>query len=613
LDREDSSTDSFAERLNLALGLLNLSRGQLAQAVGVDKSVVSRWASGNTEPTAYNLARISEVLAKERPGFNMTLWDKPRSEFEAFLGIESGAPTAVPEDAPAPTNEENQSYPTHLIFGAAILVAVLAAASAFLLLRSGDTTEKSGGKFPQEASIAVLPFINMSGDTSKDFLSDGFSEELLNDLANTPQLRVAARTSSFQFKGKRVDIHDVAQRLDVRTVLEGSVREAGDHIRITAQLIDATSGYHLWSQTYDRQLTDVLKVQSEISHAIAAALIQKLLAKRSTAQSTIDPDAYRKFLLGKTLFAHDTPEDTDRAIVLFRDTTSLQPDFADGYAMLAYAYLHKDWRANDPRSSEAVIQAAVARALALDPHNITALLVSMDVALEGQDWVGSARFLARLQQTNPRQIYVARAAGQYYRALGFPQRSLEAYELAARLDPLSPPAWGSLAIAYGLAGRRKDAVAAGQTALSLAPNSVLVLAWVCLARNQIGDIAEARRLAARLAQTAEGRELRGCEMEIALKSGDLAKARAIVEQRARDHAGGPAFIGQNFLEVGLYDKALRALRYAYDVGDVILYTLPLDPETPRDFLKSPGWIALTQLPRFRAWQAAHDRVANLEH
>jgi TolB-like protein len=165
------------------------------------------------------------------------------------------------------------------------------------------------------------------------YFSDGFSEELLIDLANTPQLRVAARTSSFTFKGKRADIQEIANKLHVRTVLEGSVRESGDRVRITAQLIDAASGYHIWSQTYDRQLTDILKVQDEIARAIAAALTKKLTG-RPDAANPVDPEAYRKYLLGKFYFDHHNEVDNERAIALFKEVTTLQPDFSDGYAML---------------------------------------------------------------------------------------------------------------------------------------------------------------------------------------------------------------------------------------------------------------------------------------
>lgn len=464
-----------------------------------------------------------------------------------------------------------------------------------------------------ETSIAVLPFVNMSGDKAKDYFSDGFSEELLNDLSNTSQLRVAARTSSFSFKGRNADIRDIARKLGVHNVLEGSVRESGDRVRITAQLIDASSGYHLWSRTYDRKLTDILKVQSEIAEAITAALSRKLLPQPAgtVVASSIDPEAYRKFLLGKSYFDRGTSADNDRAVALFREVTVLQPDFSDGYAMLAYAVLRKNANSNVPIVFDALIDAALARTLALDPANTTALIVSLNLALAKQDWDGAARFVARMQGIAPRNVTVARASGLYYQALGFPDRSIAAFDLATKLDPLSPSAWGSLAIMDTIAGRNKEAVAAGETALAFSPQNPAVLAWVCIAHAALGEIGEARMLAARVARTPEGSQLKGCEQEIARATGDLATARRIVEDRARKNAGDPSYIGQDYLLVGEYKKALPWLKRAYDAGDTSLYTLPFDPVTPRDFLRTPGWIALTQQPRFRAWQAAHDQAVRL--
>jgi TolB-like protein/DNA-binding winged helix-turn-helix (wHTH) protein/tetratricopeptide (TPR) repeat protein len=463
---------------------------------------------------------------------------------------------------------------------------------------------------PAEASIAVLPFLNMSGDPAKEYFSDGFSEELLNDLANTPQLRVAARTSAFAFKGKRADVQEIANKLHVRTVLEGSVRESGERVRITAQLIDAASGYHLWSRTYDRQLTDILKVQDEIARAIAVALTNKLTG-RSLTQNAVDPDAYRKYLLGKFYFDRHTEADDERAIVLFKEVTTLQPDFSDGFAMLGYAYLGRslDPTRPDHHMAVAVTRAALDRALALNPRNLSALMAYLDLALWGQDWNAAAGLVRRMQRINPNNATVARALGLYYQFLGFPEQARNAFTLATKLDPLSHVAWGSLAIMDSVLGRNDEAIAAGKTALALSPDIADVIGWLCLAYVGRGDIQEAQGLVAKLETTPKGRQLKGCSMEIARTTGDNAKARRIVDDRVRNNQGQPVYMGQNYLEVGEYQKAIPLLRHAYDMEDATLYVLPLDPATPRDFLKSAAWKELTQRPRFRAWQAAHDKLA----
>ncbi len=175
---------------------------------------------------------------------------------------------------------------------------------------------------PQKASIAVLPFDNMSGDDAKVYFSDGISEEILNDLANVRALRVAARASSFSFKGKNTDIKTIARMLAVRTVLQGSVRQSGERIRITAQLVNASDGYVIWSSSFDRDLTDVLTVQDEIARAITASLTDRLLPhqlpKPKPRLAAINADAYRAYLQGQYyLLGPRTPEGAVKALALF--------------------------------------------------------------------------------------------------------------------------------------------------------------------------------------------------------------------------------------------------------------------------------------------------------
>ena len=157
-----------------------------------------------------------------------------------------------------------------------------------------------------DKSIAVLPFVNMSSDQEQEYFSDGLSEELLNLLAQVPQLRVIARTSSFSFKGKEVDIAEIASKLNVAHVLEGSVRKSGDTLRITAQLIRASDSSHLWSQTYDRQMTDVFKVQDEIAARRGRAAQDQAARRRAEAKAT-DPKAYALFLQAREMRRQYTP------------------------------------------------------------------------------------------------------------------------------------------------------------------------------------------------------------------------------------------------------------------------------------------------------------------
>ncbi|MGB0346886.1 MAG: tetratricopeptide repeat protein, partial [Balneolaceae bacterium] len=195
----------------------------------------------------------------------------------------------------------------------------------------------------ENASIAVLPFVNMSADESNEYFSDGLSEELLNGLAKIEGMQVAARTSSFSFKGKNEDLRMVAEQLGVKHILEGSVRKDGDQIRITAQLIQADNGFHLWSETYDRELESIFAIQEEISRQVIQELKVRLLPEENVVlafRPTEDIEAYNAFLEATQLESSRQPEDLEAAIVKYKQAINLDPSFALAHARLAKAYSH---------------------------------------------------------------------------------------------------------------------------------------------------------------------------------------------------------------------------------------------------------------------------------
>ena len=186
-----------------------------------------------------------------------------------------------------------------------------------------------------QQSIAVLPFVNMSPDPDQAYFSDGPSEEILNLLAKIPELKVIARTSSFSFKGKNEDVRNIGEVLGVNTVLEGSVRKSGDRMRITAQLIDVSDGANIWSETYDRTMTDIFAVQDDVAAAIIEALQIHVGAIPTRGRPTGSSEAYTLFLMGRTLLNAQNGRD---AIVLLRRATELDPEFGEAYELLAYSY-----------------------------------------------------------------------------------------------------------------------------------------------------------------------------------------------------------------------------------------------------------------------------------
>lgn len=233
------------------------------------------------------------------------------------------------------------------------------------------TTPASDGR----RTIAVLPFVNMSGDTENEYFSDGIAEEILNLLTQLPQLKVASRTSSFAYKGKDFGIADVSRDLGVTTVLEGSVRKAGERVRITAQLIDTGSDSHLWSETYDREMKDVFTIQDDIAHSIVKALRVTLTPQeRRAIQSvaTSDPEAYDYYLRGRSYMYSMARRDYEHAIRMFEQAIGVDSKYALAYAGMADAYSHLYRYAEATPDNAARANRASEQAVVLDPESAEA-------------------------------------------------------------------------------------------------------------------------------------------------------------------------------------------------------------------------------------------------
>lgn len=478
---------------------------------------------------------------------------------------------------------------------------------------SGSPT--SGGTSQAEASIAVLPFLNMSGDPSKDYFSDGMSEELMNRLANTPSLRVAARTSSFAFKGKNVDIKEIGRVLAVRAVLEGSVREEGNRLRITAQLINAADGYHLWSETYDRDLTGVLAVQDEIASAITTALTHTLLGPRSAASApkpSMDPESYRMYLEGKHYFGPHTKEGVDKAVELFKQVTAREPGFADGFAALGSAYLNQAEDYPQRMDLMPAAEAALARALELDPNSLSALATHLDLALHKLDWEVAIDDAHRLQSVNPNSRVVLGEMFRYYQVFGFPEQALAATSSAAKLDPLSVVPQLNVAAALLHNGRFAEGAAAAKAALTLAPNQPFIQSLLCTAYAHSGRLEEARNIAKQFAQSNDKSDADGCLFDIAVGQGRLANAEKITDDLAARFPNSnmsAVDLADNYAVTGNNRRAVEWLARAYDAKKFTLFTIRFDKSISPAFFDDPGWKALWQRPLFKEWQAAHEKIA----
>ncbi len=295
------------------------------------------------------------------------------------------------------------------------------------------------------ASVAVLPFVNMSADPEQEYFSDGISEELLNLLAKIPDLRVPARTSSFQFKGQNLDIADVAKQLNVAHVLEGSVRKADVRIRVTAQLIEAETGYHLWSDTYDRELTDIFAIQDEISAAIVDALSDTLGIRAEVAphvEAAANPDAYNAFLFAQHLIKKRTKSDIEAAVTHYETALELDPDYAPAHAGIGLAWRlllasRATYGTLTLQESNARSLPHLERALELDP-DLPEALGAMGLALDAQERYEEAiDYYERALAINPSQTDVRNWYSDALSTMGRERDAMLEMEKAYELDPLS--------------------------------------------------------------------------------------------------------------------------------------------------------------------------------
>lgn len=299
-----------------------------------------------------------------------------------------------------------------------------------------------------DASIAVLAFEDMSPDQDQQYLSDGIAEELLNALAQIPDLRVISRSSAFSYKGKDLRLDQIARELGVAHILEGSVRKAGDRVRITAQLIDARNDTHLWSETYDRTLDDIFAVQEDVARRVVVSLkatLSPTADKRISKQPTEDLAAYDLYLRGRQALHQDDAENNQEAMRLFERAIELDPDYALAWAGLADSYAQRDGRFGFPPGSTAgtAIEKAQ-KALSIDP------------------------LLAEAR----------RSLGYSYLRQGQVQKALDSYLTAVELNPNYYDVWAGLSWIYETKGEYDDGVLAALRAHRLAPNELFALFYL---------------------------------------------------------------------------------------------------------------------------------------
>ena len=483
------------------------------------------------------------------------------------------ANTIAQAATPMPPRPVSHRWMPLAVLGTVALGLIIWFAWRWAIPRSGASAPMAATLAVPEKSIAVLPFVDMSEKKDQEYFSDGLTEELLDMLSQVPDLRVPARTSSFYFKGRSEDIATIAQKLHVANVLEGSVRKSGDTMRVTAQLIRADNGYHLWSKAYDRDVKDIFKVQDEIAAAVVEALKAKLLPAQdiSSRHRTTNTEAYTQYLLGNQFRALDTPAANLQALAAYQKAVALDPGYAAAYSGLS----ETEWRRADQSTSE---PAAYQRALA------------------------AAEKAIALAPDSPEGYW---ARGQLRANYFYDWNKAQAdYERALALDPNYVPALIDKGQLLATLGRMPEALATTRKAISLDPLSITAQRELVQLLQNGGQQAEARSEAARMREIAP-QEDPGFYGDVELLSGRPREALAFYQSSSADfryigismaeHSLGHEAESQHALELlgkysnvwayqiasiyawrGEKDKALEWLERAYRQHDAGLMYLSYD-------------------------------------
>ena len=489
------------------------------------------------------------------------------------------------EPASAPATPASASARAAGYIGLGMVIALVSFA-AYSKWPRGEQTETALD------SIAVLPFVNMSSDPEQEYFSDGLTEELLNALAQVTELRVAARTSSFSFKGKNVPVADIARTLNVATVLEGSVRRDGNKVRITAQLINASNGYHLWSEAYDRELTDIFAIQEEIARNITDAMKVTLGAqdKAALAQQEHDVEAYNLYLQARFFWNKRTGDDLLRAQQLLEQAIARDSTFARAYSALADVYiLLPEYADADPEYANRGIETA-RRAIALD-NSLAEPYATIGNALGRQArWQEAESSFRKSIELNPNYATAHQWYGWHLAYVGRGQEALREMREAHELDPLSIIISTNLGEHLLYAKDYAASIAQYERTLVLQPSYVNAKSELSRVYALAGDSARALALVNELSSLpAPGTWVLGDMAFVYARYGQRERARALIaelQRRQRYALQAPAYVALNELE-----QALTALEKAVATNDPTMDQLALADQRMEPIRNTPRFQA----------------------
>jgi TolB-like protein/Tfp pilus assembly protein PilF len=457
----------------------------------------------------------------------------------------------------------------------------------------------------RDASLAVLPLQNLSGDPQQEYFADGMTEALIANLAKIRALRVISRTSAMHYKGTKKPLLEIARELGVDSVVEGSVARQGNRVRVTAQLIDARSDEHLWAQSYERPLSDVLALQADLAGAIAREVNVVLSAGelgRLAPSGSVDPEAYAFYLRGRHAWNQRTIESLESAIRYFTQAIGEDPGYAAAFSGLADSYSLLGGfllGAMPPREAMTRAKAAAEKALALAPHGAEAQTSVAWVRFRYDwDWAGAERGFRRALELNPGYATAHQWYAVYLGEMGRHEDALPVARRAVDIDPLSPLMRRTLARIHMLAGRLDEAETEAREAIELDPGAVashLLLVQVLIARGDHRGAIEVCEGISSSQRTGELLVLLGYALARSGQRGRAQEALEKLQASSRERPASPHHLALLYVGLGDHDAAFRALEKA--VAERSDYVVGLKAHT-----------LLEPLRRDRRYQALLQRV-----
>jgi len=525
--------------------------------------------------------------------------DRPQSADEVlrFLDGIHATPTSAAAATPrgsagrpvaARPFKPNRRTAAYAIATALILVALALSATRFLRSRTSAVRSSGAAATVADAakipSIGVMPFANLSDDRSTDYFSDGMTEELIAALSKIEGLRVPARSSSFALKGKNLDIRSVGEMLGVASVLEGAVRRSGNKLRVTAQLVDAQSGYHLWSETFDREMSDIFAVQDEIARAIVSVLRLKLAGREAGGTLVQAPtqnlEAYDLYLKARFAWNERSPRGVSQATAYLQEAIAKDPNFALAYAGLADVYavsatvLRRPLTEFAPRTESAARKALALDGTLAEPHATLGTLAD-----DTYDYPGAEREYRRSIELNPRYPTARHWYGLMLLCTGRAAEAKEQLRQGMALDPLSRAIGTVYGMVFWATGDQDAAIAQYRKVLEFDPSFALARGWLARSLAEKGDydgaLAELRRI-----EMTTGLPEAGDVGYTLGRWGRVTEARAVLDtllKRTQAEYVPPSSLALIYAGLGDGENAIKWLEKALDAGDPWARCVKVDP------------------------------------